>query len=330
MLRKNFLYLLPALLLTACGVADDRVRIKGDFENIDKAEFYVYCDGDGFAGIDTIFIEGGKFSHDYPLKRKDVLKLLYPNFSETFIIGEPGKTISIKGDASHLNRVEVGGSEENDMLTNFRLDNTERGAKEREMAVADFIRSHPKSMAAIAVWKEYFAQAEHSEYSARQLLEVLRKAQPETPTLRLLEEQTRALVSVNKGMDLPDFSAVTLSGDTIKKADFSGKPLVIAITANWHSESPALISKLQEYQKEHTDFARVLHISADAQSENARRLHHPDTTATIVCDELMFDSPLLLRLGVRFVPSIILVDRKGKVVARDLSFKRLDEELSKL
>ncbi len=330
MSRKFLILFLSATLFTACGVDDDKVLIKGDFENINQAEFYVYAEGDAFTRIDTIRVDNGKFRHELPLRQKEVLTLLYPNYSRTQFVGEPGATIRISGDASHLSNVEVVGTEENVLLTNFRLSNAERDRKDKAMAVADFIRSHAKTTAAIAVWREAFTHCSSPGLDADQLLGVMLQAQPDNQSLKHLSEQVGALTKVIEGTELPDFSATTLAGKEIKKSDFAGKPLVIAFWANWQNDSPMLITELLSYKREHINHARFIHISLDPSEENARRMLRDDTAALLICDEQMFESPLVRLFGVRSVPSTIIVDKDGKVAARDLPLKKIREQLKEM
>ena len=95
-----FSCLLALLWLTlACGPDKDRVRFEGKLENINNAEFYVYSEDGSFDGVDTVRIEDGKFIYERKLTEPMVLTLLYPNFTQTYVVLEPGKTIKLRGDA---------------------------------------------------------------------------------------------------------------------------------------------------------------------------------------------------------------------------------------
>ena len=106
--------------LTACGPGKDRVRIKGKLANITTAEFYVFSEDGSFDGVDTIRIEDGQFTYERKLTEPAILTLLYPNFTQTYLVAEPGKTIKMKGDAAKIGDAEITGTDENKMLTEFR------------------------------------------------------------------------------------------------------------------------------------------------------------------------------------------------------------------
>ena len=80
-----------AAALTACGPGKDRVRIKGKLANITTAEFYVFSEDGSFDGVDTIRIEDGQFTYERKLTEPAILTLLYPNFTQTYLVPSPDK-----------------------------------------------------------------------------------------------------------------------------------------------------------------------------------------------------------------------------------------------
>ena len=116
-IHSRLLLALSALLLAACSQPKDKFIFEGKIAGIQQAEFYVYSDDGALSGVDTIRIDDGKFSYECQLTSPAVLTLLYPNFSQTYIVAEPGKTIEMKGDAAKLGEADITGSEENELLT---------------------------------------------------------------------------------------------------------------------------------------------------------------------------------------------------------------------
>ena len=175
------------LLLAACGTPKDRARIEGSISNVRDAEFYVYSEDGAFDGIDTIRIENGEFTYERPLQAPAVLTLLYPNFSRTYVVAEPGRTVSIKGDAARLGEADITGTEENELLTAFRQRNAGKKPADLLLAASDFVRSNARTLAAVAVFRKYFADAEAPDApTTRSLLGELRRAQPRNAALAAL------------------------------------------------------------------------------------------------------------------------------------------------
>lgn len=92
----------------------------GRLLNLNQGEFYVYSPDGVFDGIDTIKVEGGRFTFETQCKESGTLVIVFPNFSEVPVFAEPGKSVSVKGDASHLKEIEIEGTKENELMTAFR------------------------------------------------------------------------------------------------------------------------------------------------------------------------------------------------------------------
>ena len=108
------------VMLTACGVDGNHFKLSGRFLNMNQGEFYVYSPEGGVDGIDTIRVMGGRFTYERPCEREAMLMLVFPNFSEQPIFAEPGKSVDIKADASHMKEMEVAGTKTNELMTKFR------------------------------------------------------------------------------------------------------------------------------------------------------------------------------------------------------------------
>ena len=57
-----------------------------------------------------------------------------------------------------------------------------------------------------------------------------------------------------------------------------------------------------------------------------------DTLQTVptICDGRAFSSPLVSLLGVRHIPGILLLNAEGRIVARDIAPKNLEQRVSDL
>ncbi len=315
------------LLFTACSQPKNRIRLEGSIDNVRHAEFYAYSEDGTFNGIDTIRIENGKFTYERELSQPVILTLLYPNFSRTYIVAEPGKTIRMTGEAAKLGEADITGNEDNKRLTAFRQKNAGKNDNDIRLAASDFIRSNSRSLAAIAVFKQYFAEARQpSPDTTLSLLEELRRAQPKNAELAAIDARLRQQLGTAAGRTLPDFTATDIDGRTVTPAQFKGKPLVIAFWASWSNESFPLIKSLRRIHKAYGTQVGVLGVSLDTEMKQCRRRVETDSMKfSTVCDGAAFDGDLVRRLGMRYLPSAIFVDAAGRVVARDLKADRLEQ-----
>lgn len=313
--------MMAALVVTAaCGPGNDRARFEGKLANISQAEFYAYSDDGELGGVDTLKIEDGEFAYERKLSHPVLVTLLYPNFTQTQIILEPGKTVKMKGDAAKIGEAEITGTADNELLTEFRLTNLSGPASNHKLAAAQFVRDHAGTLAAVAVYRKYFATADRPDAAeSLQLLDLLRKSQPDSRAVAWLVRNVRPRLVAGHGQTLPDFTAHTLDGATVSAKSCRGKNLVVAFCATWDSESMVFVRELWRTLR-HNASARLLVVSLDAGPEGlTRRLRADSVRTDVVCDGLMFQSPLVSLLGVRYVPSCLVADAAGRVVARDVT-----------
>lgn len=308
------------LSVLSCGPAKDRMRFEGTLNGISDAEFYVYSEDGAFEGIDTVRITDGKFTYERQLTHPAILTLLYPNFSQSYIIAEPGKTIKLKGDASTIGEATLSGTEQNERLSDFRKKHANDVATNQSLAAAQFVRDNSKTLAAVAVFRMYFANKQNvNAQTALQLLDVLKKAQPKETAVVSLDDFFRPIYQNGEGQLLPAFTAQTIDGRKVSSADYRGKKLVIAFTGAWQSDSRSLLVQLR--RKLHTLNGEwsCLVVSLDVDSKLLRsNLRSDSISYPVVCDRKAFDSPLVNQLGVHYVPSLMLIDAQGRIVQRDV------------
>lgn len=330
---RHLLLLLSGLLVLSCGVADDRVRIEGSFSHIKQAEFYLYSEDGTTEGLDTLRIEDGKFSYERPLQKKTILTLLFPNFSELHLIAEPGAVIKVEGDAGQLAETDISGTEENEALTKFRLQNLKKSDTEVRMAANQFIRDHAATHAAIALFRQYFAKAENPDPAVTlSLLDALKKAQPADLMLKSMDTRLRPVLQNTSGKPLPDFTAPTLRSGTVSKADFSGRPLLIVFFAAWNNEGRAMMDEVRKLRRAYGKRLGLMLVSLDVEESRCKKYVESDSllSVPVVFEGKAFSSPLAQKLGVRYVPGNLLVNPAGHILARDLSAEELHNRVANL
>jgi len=329
---RFFVLLLSVLaLLAACGPAKDKVRIEGKFKNLQNAEFYLYAAESAFDGIDTVRIEGGKFKFERSLAGPTIFTMLYPNFSRTLFVAEPGQTIEIAANAEHLEEIAITGNDANERLTKFRREISERKESDRRLAAVQYVRDNAKSLDGTAVFLQFFAEDKQPSADVLPLLDVLRKNQSDDAVAAALDARLRPVLATASGSPLPAFALETLDGRTLTNADFRGKPLLIVFCANWQGDSRQFLERIRRIREAFPGRLGVIAISLDTSKKTCRQMDELDALgAPVVCDEKGFLSPVVETLGVRYVPGCILADADGKVVGRDFTADELEDEVAKL
>ena len=324
---------LAALLaLTSCGAGNGRFRIEGRFRNLNRGEFYVYSPDGGTTGRDTIQVVDGRFSYNVPLSDKATFILIFPNFSQQAVFGENGKVAKISGDASHMREMEITGTDDNELITDFRLAANRLSPPEVKEAAARFVEENPASLASLYIVNSHFLQASQPDYAeASRLLKLMLKEDPSNGRVALLLKQVESLKPSSIGAMLPQFTATDTDGRAISRKSLNGKVNVVSAWASWSYDSVNLQQWLRRFKKEKGADLAVVSICVDADRKACLRQMKADSINwPNVCDGRMWDTPLMQTLGLSTVPGNIVADANGKIVARNLNTSQMKEQLEKM
>lgn len=324
------------LAVAACGPDGQHGRVKGSLEGINQADVIAYVDDATFAAegkaqtgdddaaagiVDSILVKRGGFTYDRAISEPTILTLLYPNFSTTSIVIEPGKTVKLKGDANRLGEIEVDGNEDNILLSEFRKRTAGQSDAEVQRQAATFIRTHATTLAAVALFRDVFASAQNIEANpAESLLAELKKAQPKSSLVKSWTEQLEPLLATAPGKPLPAFTANDIDGKSVSSSAYEGKNLLIVFCAQWDvsfynlkRNARELISNLDDGQ------LSLLFVSFDTKKDALASATNMDPLpGKVIFDGKGLDSPLFKRLGVRYISGSLLVGKDGKIKARDI------------
>lgn len=322
-------FFLLTLALLSCGPKSGHFRIEGRLRNINRGEFYVYSLDGKTDGLDTIKVVDSRFAYEIPLDDKATFVIIFPNFSEQAVFGESGALAKISGDASHLRDMEITGTDDNERMTAFRLNANRLSPPEIIDAVKEFVRDYPESQASLYLINKYLIQGRDADVNlAYELVGLIVKQNPDNDKAVRLRKQLQSLKASATGNRLPDFSVRSMDGRIVSRASLKGKVNVINVWASWNSDSQNIQRKLKEMKKEYGESLGLLSICIDARPQDCDRRNKRDSIGwSTVCDGRMWNTPLLGTLGLSTVPGNIVTDVKGKVLARDLDVRRLEQEI---
>lgn len=324
---------LCSLFLFSCGVDKGHFRVEGTFKSFNQGELYIYATNNGMRPkMDTISVKGGRFIYQTELENPTAFVIVFPNFSELPVFGESGKLVKVDGDASHLKETEVKGTEENELMTAFRLSTSNQTPPETAKSAAQFVKDHPATLSSVYLLEKYFICSLTPDYQqAAQLAELMAKAQPDNEYLKQLGNRLRGLQTLKEGATLPQFTATDLDGHFVTNADLNGKINVINTWSTWNYESQSIQRKLHALQLEKGSDLKIVSFCIEPNDKDCRRWLQRDSVKwSNVCYPQMWETPALIKLGLSFVPDNIITDRQGRVIAHSLSPGDLDEKLKEL
>lgn len=328
-MTKHITYLiLLTLVLVSCGVDGKHFKLEGRFLHLNQGEFYVYSTDGVLDGIDTIKIEGGRFAYEIPCDEEGTLVMVFPNFSEQPVFTQPGKTVEIKADASHLKELEAEGTDNNKLMTAFRKQVSNMSPQQAIDAAAEFVKHNPKSDVSAWLIRKYFILAPKPDYAkAKQLLDLMIAEQPKNGKLVNLQQQLIGLAAT-AGKSLPIFTATDINGNKVTQANLTQSPnAVVFLWASWNYESTDMQRQLKRLKVAKGNGLSVIGVCIDpSKSEMQQSLRQDSISWPTINDGMMFDTKIAKQLGLSQVPANILL-KNGKIVGRNLRMNELKEKI---
>lgn len=330
-MKKFISYILFTLIVVSCGTESGHFRIKGRLRNFNQGEFYIYSPDGGIVGTDTIKVADGRFSYETEINEDATFIIIFPNYSELAVFGQSGTTAEISGDASHLKEVEVKGNKANEDMTKLRLAISDATPPQAKKEIENFINTNPKSIINFYLLRKYFTTIPEPDYDiAATLARKMADADKENVKASILAKQLKDIAKVKKGGMMPHFTAKDINGKTVSKNDLNGKVNIVHVWAGWNNESTSIQRDLHKKKKEYGDKLQILGICIDADTTRCKRTIRNDSLQWhTICDQKLWESPIVKQLAIYKVPFNIVADEKGKIIAINASREKLKEIIQK-
>lgn len=258
--------LVAALVCTSCGTDSRHFRIDGRLLHLNQGEFYVYSPDGTINGLDTIKVQAGRFSYEVACDRPMTLMIVFPNFTEQPVFAQPGKSVDLKGDASHLKEMTVKGTKDNELMNKFREMIRNAAPPEMKKCAQLFVQDHPESCVGAYLVDRYFIHdANPDTKTAVRLVDLMIEKQPENGYLKRQKRQLTASFVATKGADIPNVLGTTVDGRTIGRVQLTKAPVtVVCALATWKYESMSQFRRLAAYAASQQGRVAVVGVSIDA------------------------------------------------------------------
>ena len=320
-------WLLPALALAACGTDGRHFKIDGRLLNINQGEFYVYSpDGSVSHGIDTIKVQAGRFGYLAECDRPMTLMIVFPNFTEQPVFAEPGKSVDIKGDASHLKEMTVKGTKANELMNSFREQILSASPDEMRKRAIQTAEDHPESAVATYLVRRYLIATDRPDYAtARRLLKLIAGKRKDDAYVQRLLGSISSRTAVAEGMAVPQFAATDIHGRSVTAASLAASPTTVVLAwASWNYQSTSLLRQLGQKARESGGTLNVVGVCLDPSRQSCLRTlrQYQAEDMTTICDGRMVESDAYNRLGMSNIPDNILI-KNGRIVKRNAAQSEL-------
>ena len=138
---------------------------------------------------------------------------------------------------------------------------------------------------------------------------------------------------VKAGVQAPDFKMNTIDGKTFKLSQLKGKTVVLDFWASWcpdcRKDAPEVVRMYKEYAPQGIEFVGV---SMDTDMEAWRKACEQfGITYTQVSELKKFkETDIAKAYGVKWIPSMVVVDKEGKVALSTVLTYKVDKYLKEL
>ena len=207
-----------------------------------------------------------------------------------------------------------------------------------------FIIENKNSLAAVyALYQrlpgeKHLAGADSDLIYYRTVADAVSSKYPTSPFLLTLSndiarmEARISLINSIEFRNSPNLEGKDMHGKEIALSSLDGNIILVDFWSAEAGNSNAFNAELKEiYEKYHSKGFRVYQVSADtSKAKWIAAVQEQRLPWISVCDFRGDFSPMLRSYNVRKLPSNFLIDREGKIVAKDLYSDALDRQLSKM
>jgi thiol-disulfide isomerase/thioredoxin len=304
----------------------------------------------------------GKFTLTIPLKEPEIYDLGVGNSSLVQVLAKPGDKINLN---IGKDLIQVTGSKETQYLIDYEANRkkvfnkylkrtydssavaVKSGDKERiEYWNVEHEKASENYKAELAQWvKQPFfinslAAIHHSirwdsekdTALMTQMVSIFQQKYPNDDLTRQLVNKVNATKRIAIGATAPGFVSTDTAGKKIDLNDYRGKYTFVEFWASWcapcREESPTLVRLYNEYKDK--GFA-ILSVSIDKNTTQWKDAIRQDGyTWENVCDLNGYGGPTAALYTVTAIPNSFLLDKNGRIIAKNLRGKLLESKLAEL
>jgi peroxiredoxin len=362
---KAFWVLCTAISISAIVKASDSTfSINGKFSKVKSGLIYLYVYKDGDMKKDSARILKGKFFFKGFIQTPSSAILDIKDDKQDYFrfILEP-RNITITGVGDSLNLLSVAGSPINDVdkilkkrmeeITrwqdaNSKLFDKANKAKNKEVldsldevdneilkktrkVVAAFVKEYPYSMrSALAILENYgyYAEADEVEPLYNMLDDNIKSSAKGTEIKKLIDVYKAVAI----GKIAPDIIQTTPEGKPVNLSSLKGKYVLVDFWASWcgpcRRENPNVVNSFSQFKDKGFE---IFGVSYDTKKDKWEKAIKDDGLNWYHVSDLQgWKNSTSDQYGIKAIPSNLLLDKDGKIIAKNIFGKKLSQKLAEI
>ena len=197
--------------------------------------------------------------------------------------------------------------------------------------LTQFIDNHLTSFVSLAAIQQLNPDEFISYYN--KLDEALTKKYANSDYVKLFHNDLEKLKQLSLGAIAPEIILSNTEGKTVSLSSLRGKIILIDFWASWcapcRSESPLLVSIYNQYKNKGFD---IFSVSLDKEKDKWIEAIKKDKLSwkNHVSDLAYWDSPVVKLYNFNSIPQTFLLDKEGKIIAKNLRGEELSKKLEEI
>ena len=173
-------------------------------------------------------------------------------------------------------------------------------------------------------------ESDFSTYEA--LAQKFETEKPNSPHAKSLIGRVARIKGVSVGAPAPEIALSDTSGNTVPLSSLKGKYVLLDFWASWcgpcRQENPNVVRMYNKFKDK--GFA-IYSVSLDKAKESwVRAIRNDNLTWTHVSDLKFWQSEAAQKYGVQAIPATFLLDKDGKIIAKNLRGDALEQKLEEV